>query len=1399
MSIRHYSDYINVPADYKANMTREVINETPDTWLDFYPHIKYVDFLNTLITTINGGSKSIWLTGNYGTGKSNASLVAQKLFMDDEKRVNRWFNECKSKIENCETLKKNLFARRHEGTLVVYDYNSAGVGANEDFLVRLERSIVSALNERGMVVPPKSNLDAVVERLREEGELFFAARDEIQSELQYLRPEIKNAKQLIKELTKEQKGTDAPNDLLGDVQKVLHKRSIFLDISVPNFKKWIEDILLANNYSRIVYIFDEFHPFIEAHKENLKTFEDVAENPGLSNFYFLPVTHMTMEAYFGESSSSAKKSNDRFYFRNLQMPNDTAFQLAASAMKPVQGNEEEWKREKEILWESVKDISSTYFTSDQTDAGYVSRESFFNILPIHPMTAFLLKFLSESARSNQRSIFEYLKGSADGQEFQDFIREGGPEIESKQFLTADYLWKYFMERDDLGQSKEILAIRAEFERIKNREFQNKEDDDEDIRVLKAVLLFCLLSRLNPDGHERLRPTITNIKLSFKGDGAIVNVDSVIRSLAEKHCFSVSGDNIELYATSVGNADLQKKKSEYEDSFYDLLHTKTEEKLKEHKRGDFSCFSASRFDLRVSDVKHTTLTYLPAQTREKYSSGQNKDTGAVCLWFVVVKNKKEQTMVRESVEKILNQLRDHRIIFFTFPNLTFCDNNTNLWEDYIEQFAKYSLENDSTAKEQCKNAYERIESEWFSRLKSANTPLRAYYISNNNMVENDTYWSNFRDIITDYVRITLPFCLDLLTSQKTVFDNKGLKAWASAGIQYDAASGQFKQLVESFKKQNITADEDWFAANPMHPIVKIRALLYKNIDATVGAGGQFSLRKAYIELQRAPYGMKWNALSSFVLGVALRSILDRGYQWDNLQKTGVLDADILASIIESVVKDDGQNRIKGEQLICKLSREEKTFIENASKMFGITYSTPDDRVEDSLLRIQNRLEEVSNRVPLWMLPEYIYSVDEPLADQIKKVVDNICKACSISSKSGKTDDRINAVKEVGKIIQDNNRIVDVVASYIKPENFVTAFNMYVDSKSPIIVELAAEVGDVSHEYCNSIKRRAVETSSYLWKETDISEEISATECEYEVIKMLKPIIGFNDFRTYKAVMESLIGAIKSVNKLPKALITTAYPTLLDLLTAIDNNSNVRDIKDSLEGNSDIIKGLFFDGKKTLSIAILKDRLQGIKISDSVLRHVYNNLPAGYSQDENSFLEVVTSKIESNAKESVSGNIMEQWKRLTNSESPYKWSLDNGIPARFALFSDEAELIVQTVEFPFNFSSEKLGDVLNKMMCLEPTTIGNSQKRFIEHIVPQRFSKFNISLVPLLDYLKGKYGSEPNKWPDKPDISDFIKTQYKGEFAPQVTEKLKSKPAEEIKKRLLILARDNPELGLLFWEW
>lgn len=1218
----------------------------------------------------------------------------------------------------------------------------------------------------------------------------------MQGELAYLNASIKTVDQLVMKLQQSPPAAEASNQLLSDIQKVLHKDKIYLDANVPTFKSWVSKIVTANKLERIVFIFDEFHPFIEANRGELKTLEEITENPGLDHFYFVPVTHMSISAYFAEGSESAKKSNDRFHFRNLQMPNDTAFKLAAHAMKAKNDDPllaEEWREEKNTLWEAVRGIAEVHFKPED-----VSKQSFYDILPIHPMTAFLLKFLSESARSNQRSIFEYLKGSADGYEFQDFIRVGGPGIRSKQFLTADYLWRYFIERDDLGLNKEIVDIRSEFERIKSREFQSRDDDDDDVRVLKAVLLFCLLARLNPDGHERLKPTVENISLAFQGDGAIVGVDGIIKNFANKHCFSVVNGNIELFATSVGGVELQTKIAEYENKFHELLSSKTEDMLKAHKKSDISKFSEGRFNIRVSDIGHTTLTNITASKRDLYSNGQNKDTGAVCLWFVVAKNKDEQLQIPEKINSILTQLRDHRIVMFAFPHLTFCDTNQNLWTEYVSQFAHSMLES-GVAKEQRENVIRKLDEEWFAKIKKQETQIRVYKFLNGQVVPNDTSWSQFRNIISDYVRRTLPYCVDYLTDQTTAFGKTALKAWAAAGIQFDATSGQYRQQVESFKKQGITADVTWFKQNPNHPISQIRLLIDKKIANTIGKGSTLSVRKIYIELQRAPYGMRWNALSAFVLGIAFRHILDKDYRWDNLQQTGELDTDSLAEIIESVVKDDGQGKIKGEKLICHLSQEEKAFVEKAPRMFNIINTTEDARVEDVLLQIQNRVEQISGRVPLWVLSKYVSETDQPLAEDISIVLNKICLAGSTSSKSGKSEERSNAIKEIGQLILDNDGLSDTLSSYIHTETFVRAFQIYVDKAAPTLVLLAKEVGDISHGYCQAILGKTAETAGLLWNQVDITEEIDETIKEYEVIKLLKPIAGFSVFVPYRSAIDTLREAVMEHNKLPKSLIVSAVPSLSVMLSAISNTGAVQDIKDGLEQNEEFVTKLFFDVTHEMSIKLLKQRLNNVAISDSDLLKIYSGLTSGFAHDENVFLDDVRAKIENFFKNSVAQNIKAEWRRLTDTDTPSAWANSNGIPARFILNNiAEANDIISAVQTPEQFSSDKLSSLLNVLRLLDPVDIAECQEQFRNETIPLRFAKFNISLPALLDFLRKSYGNQPNNWPSNLDIRDFVHKEYKGTFAPQVTDKIKKTSAEDLKNRLLQLAQDNPELGLLFWE-
>ena len=144
----HYSRYLTVKDSFCPVMTREVIDETPRRWMDYYPHESFLELLDMVLKTIHGGEKPIWVVGNYGTGKTNTALVIQKLFIDDEERVNEWFDEYREVItQRFPDIRKDLMKVREERTFVVFDYNSSGLKPDREFIVRLEKTIVTDLRK----------------------------------------------------------------------------------------------------------------------------------------------------------------------------------------------------------------------------------------------------------------------------------------------------------------------------------------------------------------------------------------------------------------------------------------------------------------------------------------------------------------------------------------------------------------------------------------------------------------------------------------------------------------------------------------------------------------------------------------------------------------------------------------------------------------------------------------------------------------------------------------------------------------------------------------------------------------------------------------------------------------------------------------------------------------------------------------------------------------------------------------------------------------------------------------------------------------------------------------------------------------------------------------------------
>ena len=90
MNSKHYCDYITVDEEYRPVMDKATINKKVDTWLSFFPHEKYLKFLQKLQAQLNEGSKSVWLYGNYGTGKSHAALVRNISNATESKQYKRF-------------------------------------------------------------------------------------------------------------------------------------------------------------------------------------------------------------------------------------------------------------------------------------------------------------------------------------------------------------------------------------------------------------------------------------------------------------------------------------------------------------------------------------------------------------------------------------------------------------------------------------------------------------------------------------------------------------------------------------------------------------------------------------------------------------------------------------------------------------------------------------------------------------------------------------------------------------------------------------------------------------------------------------------------------------------------------------------------------------------------------------------------------------------------------------------------------------------------------------------------------------------------------------------------------------------------------------------------------------
>lgn len=1383
-----YIDCFRVKVDYAPCMTKEAINRNPRTWLQFYPHKTFVSLLRTLLDKLNGGNQSVWLTGPYGTGKSHAALVLQKLFMDDESRVDEWLEDRKALIPT--DVARLLKQIRRNKVLAVFDSGTDNVDSPKILLVRIERAIQNALVEAGYKIPLMGQLDQMIVRVRREGTHFLATRNGMQQKLCYLTSDIRD----IDEWEKRIRDPALTPGLVSDTMRVLAADNIYLNPSPEDLVKWVNAVLDANGISKLVFIWDEFSTYVQKHAAELKTLESIAEASQEGRFFLIPVTHMQISSYLADGSDSAKKANDRFSFVQLDLPTNTALLLGADAFEVLKGSE--WNKERDVLWHCVKGLVENYMIPKKCEA---LAEDFKGMLPIHPMAAFVLKHLSTAVGSNQRSMFNYLKGNSGSSEFQNFIAVGGPDIRGRQFLTVDYLWSYFIERSDLGLDRDVLTTRTEYDR------KSSSIGEDGKRVLKAVLLYSLLGRrTHGAGHELLQPTRENIVRSFEGDGAIVDVDRILLDLEHQHCFSIVNDRCEMFRSSIGGEELAKKMKDAEREFGNLILTdKTLPKLESRIRG-FK--DKARLDVQLSTVDKCMASAIKNMNRYRPDDGNR-----LLVYFVLAQDAQEQRLISDKLKQISAQFNDRRVLFVMMPELTFCDGNADRWQEYIEQWAHRELANDQGSRGLHQNQLDLMSEEWVSQVLSPNQKLRVYKPNpNGQSFVTELEWSQFEVFEQTFLKEAIEFFVDEFGGYNitAMGQPQSLRNWAKAGIMgiEFLSPGAWKTVINKFASNGISFEPAWFDDNPAHPLTQIRDKCKKWLDNTVGKGAECSLRKLYLELQRPPYGLICVPYTAFVLGFVLKEWLTstRQLQWTDGTISQKLDLDSLAGIIEDVVLDDGRNQIKGEKVICRLSKEEKAFIEKGIVIFRLQASQ-NSTVENTLQEIAGRLEKVSGRAPLWVLNDYIRFKSETYADELCNIIDWLCQAISISSKRN-TDEKSKLVKDIGDLLLRTEGLTETIASYINPEVFAAAFKQYVDTAKPELSDLAIAVGDRLDQYCQVLKDQCASTAGWLWTKQNVEAEIDKVFLKYRLIQWVQNLMGQSGYLTFDTAIDRLKRAMFAENKISMELIDGCYPGL-SRLSQIVNGPAIGDVLSELDTiitlQNELVKKLYFDPSQREQLNILKNIFENMLADqcDSDLRALYASLSEGAGRTESDFKAQAVTEIREFFKNSMARQIARIWKENTGSESPRLYSSQHGIPAAI-LLEDDFVNHINVISDPSAFTHERLKETKKALesgaIVAAANDSGAAKKRFVTRALPIRYQKLGIDPDDLSSALKFELGEDPNNWLQSSSFSEavekIVQERYQSTYKERAMEKVRSLSPEAAKQRLLKVVELHPDAGL-----
>ena len=1087
-----YNDYFAIDPNYYAAVNEDLIKTGKVKWEFFYPHDTFVKLLEKTHIMLSGkDSRSLWVEGAYGVGKSHAALTITSLLEAEDDKIRAYFQNYGLNMDLCQ----KLITDKNSGKLItIHRIGSSSIHSDQDLILAMQYSISAALKSHGITNRGETSLrDAALKWLEEKDANKEYFNSLIQEE-KYMWKFGGNDVEYIITTLRNSENPDTISKMMRNILQVADDNGITaLRLDVPAMCKWIKSVIKENNISAILFVWDEFTEYFQNNQNSLTGFQTLVQLSASTPFYFLIVTHEAKKLIIDDDMR--KKILNRFVGDvavRIEIPDNIAFRLLAKAMKVTSDPflEPEWQGYKAELNEELVKVRNTIISNVKKQATLgaktlISDEDLQSVVPIHPYAALLLKHMSVVFNSNARSMFDFVISNdmEDAKGFKYFINNYGP-LDEENLLTIDMLWDFFTCKNQSGLNDDVRTILGALDLLpKNALLPDQ------VRVFKTVLLFEAIS-LRVNNVDLLRPNEQNIDLAFSGtDWNIGKARNIAFALCEQGFLFEKPVGGGMREYTVANKGGNKAKiEEYRKNIRENIRTQ---------------------DLIVNAELMNNFQ-LPAVIRARYVI-EPATAANFTLTLNKLKNNFQANRLHAIVTFALNDNEAASINNYimkaaqTSENVYFIESLVPLGNDLLNQYVDnmaYSKNYAQSNKQQANgyaNEAQKCLTEW--REKIFKGAFLLYTPENRSGIRVGNF-DILGEELKDINRRIYYYGLEQFSLIENMFNKSSVAQGAECGINQEL-KGTFRSANKNTSLETALNDVwqiEKYWEDPQKKslsIVRIKQQVEKIIrEGFDNSAGRVSIMKIFDALEDAPFGFIPNNVTAFVLGFVLKEYANSNYFWSNDSTSESMSVEKMKQMIANVInqKVSPSNKYRNEYIV-EMGENMRCFLQCTSKAFHIS-AAQCGSVESA--RNQIRIAMKNLTFPIWTL-KYILEVT-PLETSAEKISDVIDSYCGIANTDNSIKSSESEIAEyIGSLVKEDSAITADLSKILNNDMCRKGMLAYIRQfQGGILKQLAEEIKD-NGAYLDQVKQKFnVDAANWVWSIETADERIADVILEYKII-------------------------------------------------------------------------------------------------------------------------------------------------------------------------------------------------------------------------------------------------------------------------------------------------------------